>query len=55
MTKPLLSVIEDHEGNLKEKIDEMFQRALDTDEILIVDENGSRVFKHREDPLVEGM
>ncbi len=55
VTKPLLSVIEDHEGNLKEKIDEMFQRALDTDEILIVDENGSRVFKHREDPLVEGM
>ncbi|MGN1023609.1 MAG: tRNA sulfurtransferase, partial [Lachnospiraceae bacterium] len=55
VTKPLLSVIQDHEGNLREKIDEMFQRALDTDEILIVDENGSRVFKHREDPLTEGM
>ena len=55
MTKPLLGVIEQHEHNLDEKIEEMIQRALDTDEILIVGQDGVRRLKEREDPLQEGM
>ena len=55
VTKPLLGVIEQHEHNLDEKIEEMVQRALDTDEILIVGQDGVRRLKEREDPLQEGM
>ena len=55
VTKPLLGVIEQHEHNLDEKIEEMIQRALDTDEILIVGQDGVRRLKEREDPLQEGM
>ena len=36
VTKPNLNVIKRHEENLKEKIDELVQTALDTDEVLIV-------------------
>jgi thiamine biosynthesis protein ThiI len=55
VTKPVLSVIERHERNLTEKIDEMVEEALATDEILVVDVSGVRCIKHREDPLKEGM
>jgi thiamine biosynthesis protein ThiI len=55
VTKPVADVIRRHERNLDEKIDELVQEALETDEILIVDRDGSRVFKHREDPLEKGM
>lgn len=55
VTKPLLGVIEQHEHNLDEKIEKMIQRALDTDEILIVGQDGVRRLKEREDPLQEGM
>ena len=55
VTKPLLGVIEQHEHNLDEKIAEMVQRALDTDEILIVSQDGVRRLKEREAPLLPGM
>ena len=55
VTKPLLGVIEQHEHNLDEKIDAMIQRALETDEILIVGQDGVRRLKEREDPLQTGM
>lgn len=37
VTKPNLNVIKRHEENLKDCIDEMVQRALDTDELIIVE------------------
>lgn len=37
VTKPNLNVIKRHEENLKDCIDEMLQRALDTDELIIVE------------------
>lgn len=55
VTKPLLPVIEKHEHNLDEKIDEMLERALNTDEILFAGQDDVRVIKHREDPLKPGM
>lgn len=55
VTKPKLEVIKKHEQNLKEKIDEMVQTALDTDEIIIVDSDSTRILKRREDPLGDGM
>ncbi len=55
VTKPLAGVIEQHEHHLDEQIDEMVQRALDTDEILVVSENGVRRLKEREAPLLPGM
>ena len=36
VTKPNLNVIKRHEENLREKIDELVQTALDTDEVLVV-------------------
>lgn len=36
VTKPNLKVIKRHEQNLEEKIDELVQKALDTDEVIIV-------------------
>ena len=53
VTKPRLDVIEKHEHNMDEKIDEMVQRALDTDEIIVIDRGGNWIYKHREDPLKE--
>ncbi len=38
VTKPSLNVIRRHEKNLEEKIDELVQIALDTDEVIIVSE-----------------
>ncbi len=38
VTKPSLNVIRRHEKNLEEKIDELVQTALDTDEVIIVSE-----------------
>lgn len=55
VTKPLLDVIERHEHNLDEQIDAMVRQALDTDEIIVVDRDHTRVIKHREDTLAEGM
>ena len=55
VTKPILDVIERHEHNLDAKIEEMVERALATDEILIVDRNAVRVLKHVEEPLREGL
>jgi len=56
VTKPNAAVIRGHEKNLDEKIDEMVERALATDEILIVDRDSKvRVLKAREDALAEGM
>lgn len=37
VTKPNLNVIKKHEENLSEKIDEMIQRALETDEVIKVE------------------
>ena len=54
VTKPTAEVIRRHEQNLNEKIDEMVQRALDTDEILVVDRGHVRRLKAREDMLQEG-
>ena len=36
VTKPNLNIIKRHEQNLEEKIDELVQQALDTDEMLVV-------------------
>ncbi len=36
VTKPNLNVIKRHEKNLEEKIDELVQKALDTDEVIVV-------------------
>lgn len=38
VTKPNLNIIRRHEQNLSEKIDELVQTALDTDEVIIVEE-----------------
>lgn len=40
VTKPNLNVIKRHEQNLNEKIDELVQAALDTDEVIIVSHEG---------------
>ncbi len=37
VTKPLLPVIRAHEKNLSEKIDELVQTALDTDEVITLE------------------
>ena len=37
VTKPNLAVIKRHEENLKDCIDEMMQRALDTEELIVVE------------------
>ncbi|MBO5565583.1 MAG: tRNA 4-thiouridine(8) synthase ThiI [Lachnospiraceae bacterium] len=55
VTKPNLNTIKRHELHLNEKIDEMVEKALQTDEILIVDQKGSRVLKASQDPLADGM
>ena len=47
VTKPKAEVIRDHERNLEEKIDEMVERALQTDEIIIVGPRDERILKHR--------
>ena len=52
VTKPNADVIRRHEHNLDEKIDEMVDRAIATDELIVVDRDGSRIIKHREDPAV---
>jgi thiamine biosynthesis protein ThiI len=36
VTKPNAKIIRKHEGNLSERIDELVQNALDTDELIIV-------------------
>ena len=36
VTKPNLNVIKRHEANLEEKIDELVQKALDTEEVIVV-------------------
>ena len=36
VTKPNLNIIRKHEHNLDEKIDELVQTALDTEELIIV-------------------
>ena len=51
VTKPRLEVIQRHEKNLYEKIDEMVDRAIATYEILIVGKDGSRVVKERDGQL----
>lgn len=38
VTKPNLNIIRRHEQNLSEKIDELVQTALDTDEVIVVEE-----------------
>ena len=53
VTKPRAEVIRDHEKNLSEKIDEMVERAIATDEIIVVDAQGEKIIKHREDPLTD--
>ena len=37
VTKPNLKIIKEHEKNLRERIDELFQKALDTDEVIHVE------------------
>ena len=36
VTKPNLNVIKRHEQNLEERIDELVQKAIDTDEVIVV-------------------
>ena len=45
VTKPVAEVIRRHEKNLEEKIDEMVERAIETDEILIVEGSGVRKYQ----------
>ena len=40
MTKPNLNIIKRHEQNLNEKIEELMQTALDTDEVIVVNYEG---------------
>ena len=47
VTKPRLDVIRRHERNLDEKIDEMVERAIATDEIMIVGKDETRIVKTR--------
>ena len=51
VTKPRLDVIKRHEKNLDEKIDEMVERAIATDEIMIVSSDGARIVKTRDGVL----
>ena len=51
MTKPRLEVIQRHEKNLFEKIDEMVDRAIETDEIMIVGKDETRIVKQRDGKL----
>ena len=51
MTKPRLDIIKRHEKNLEEKIDEMVDRAIATDEIMIVGKDGVRIVKERDGEL----
>ena len=51
VTKPRLEVIQRHEKNLYEKIDEMVDRAIETDEIMIVSKDETRIVKTREGKL----
>ena len=51
VTKPRLDVIKRHEKNLDEKIDEMVDRAIATDEILIVAKDSTRIVKTRDGEL----
>ena len=51
VTKPRLDVIKRHEKNLYEKIDEMVDRAIETDEIMIVSKDETRIVKTREGKL----
>ena len=55
VTKPLAGVIEQHERNLQERIDELVEKALQTDEILSVGPAERRVIKTREQELQPGM
>ena len=36
VTKPNLEIIKRHEGNLEEKIDELFKKAIETDEVISI-------------------
>ena len=40
VTKPNLNIIKRHEQNLNEKIEELMQTALDTDEVIVVNYEG---------------
>ena len=51
VTKPRLDVIKRHEKNLDEKIDEMVERAIATDEIMIVGKDETRIVKQRDGEL----
>ena len=51
VTKPRLDIIKRHEKNLEEKIDEMVERAIATDEIMIVGKDGVRIVKERDGEL----
>ena len=51
VTKPRRDVIKRHEKNLDEKIDEMVERAIATDEIMIVSSDGARIVKTRDGVL----
>ena len=51
VTKPRLDIIKRHEKNLEEKIDEMVDRAIATDEIMIVGKDGVRIVKERDGEL----
>ena len=51
VTKPRLDVIKRHERNLDEKIDEMVERAIATDEIMIVGKDETRIVKQRDGEL----
>jgi thiamine biosynthesis protein ThiI len=55
VTKPILDIIVRHEHHMDDKIEEMIDRALDTDEILVVDSSGMKVFKEREQALPDWM
>lgn len=54
VTRPVLEVIERHEHNMDEKIEEMVERALLTDEIIVVTQDGHRILKARGEDLKPG-
>ena len=54
VTRPVLEVIERHEHNMDEKIEEMVERVLLTDEIIVVTQDGHRILKARDEDLKPG-
>ncbi|MCI2048953.1 MAG: tRNA 4-thiouridine(8) synthase ThiI [Lachnospiraceae bacterium] len=55
VTKPILDVIARHEHRIEDKIEEMIDRAIATDEIIMADRGGSKILKERDRELPAAM